>query len=112
MSNDTYDEDLLDLVRNALIPLEKYFGTFIDLGCEDQEPRKIFIDDVGNTGMALVNHAQEEIAQALELLADKIGRVTVRRAAMDNRLGLRARKILDVDLQGAAEEQEHGWAKH
>lgn len=109
MPHDTYDEDLLDLVRNALGPLEKYFGTFIDLGCEDQEPRKVFVDDIGNTGMALVSHAQEEIATALELLTERVGRVKVRRAAMDNRLGVRPRKILDVDLE--AGEPEQSWAK-
>lgn len=109
MSHDTYDEELLDLVRNALAPLEKYFSTFIDLGYEDQEPRKVFIDDIGNTGMALVSHAQEEIAQALDLLVDRVGRVVVKRAALENRLGARPRKILDVDLIGG--EAKQGWAK-
>ncbi|EGJ49651.1 hypothetical protein V6C53_09595 [Desulfocurvibacter africanus] len=110
MSHDTYDEELQDLVRNALAPLEKYFTTFIDLGFEDQEPRKVFIDDIGNTGMALVSHAQEEIAQALELLLDRVGRVVVKRAGMENRLGVRPRKILDVDLAGG-EIKQQGWAK-
>ena len=110
MPHDTYDEDLLELIRNALAPLEKYFATFVDLGCEDQEPRKVFIDDIGQTGMALVGHAQEEIASALELLTDKVGRVTVRRATMDNRMGVRPRKIVDVDLEAASESR--GWAKH
>jgi len=109
MSHDTYDEELQDLVRNALAPLEKYFSTFIDLGHEDQEPRKVFIDDIGNTGMALVSHAQEEIAQALDVLLDKIGRVVIKRAGMDNRLGVRPRKILDVDFAGG--EVRQGWAK-
>ena len=110
MPHDTYDEDLQELIRNALAPLEKYFGTLIDLGSEDQEPRKVFVDDIGNTGMALVSHAQEEIFTSLDLLADKVGRVNVRRAAMDNRLGVRPRKILDVDLEASGPEAP-SWAK-
>ena len=112
MNPDSYDEDLLDLIRNALAPLEKYFATFIDLGCEDQEPRRVFVDDIGNTGLALVSHAQEEIASALELLTDKIGRVSVRRAAMDNQMGLRPRKMLDVELVDVASEASPSAAKH
>lgn len=110
MSYDTYDEDLLELIRNALAPLEKYFGTFIDLGSEDQEPRRVFVDDIGNTGMALVNHAQEEIFTALDLMSDKVGRVNVRRAAMDNRMGVRPRKILDVDVETGGHKTAT-WAK-
>lgn len=111
MDQELYHEDLMELIENALAPLEKYFTSFIDLGYEDREPRKIFIDDVGQTGLALTQHAQDEIRAAMSQLFEKIGRVTVRRAGADNRLGVPPRKVLDVDLSGSEASSGRGWAK-
>ncbi|WP_029895943.1 hypothetical protein [Desulfohalovibrio reitneri] len=111
MEQELYEEDLIDLIENVLGPLEKYFTTFIDIGVDDQEPRKVFVDDIGKTGLALTSHAQDEIRGALELLYQKVGRVSVRRAGYHNRMGVRPRKIMDVDIAGG-EEPDQGWAKH
>ncbi|EPR35698.1 hypothetical protein dsat_2039 [Alkalidesulfovibrio alkalitolerans DSM 16529] len=110
MEQEMYEEDLIELIENVLMPLEKYFATFMDIGVDDQEPRRVFVDDIGKAGLALTNHAQDEIRSALELLYQKVGRVRVRRAGYGNRMGIRPRKIMDVDLvSGGAQE---GWAKH
>lgn len=111
MDQEIYDEDLIELVENVLVPLEKYFTTFVDIGVDDQEPRRVFVDDIGKAGLALTSHAQDEIRTALEMLYQKVGRVKVRRAGYANRMGVRPRKILDVDLGGSGAEEE-GWAKH
>lgn len=100
MDKDYYEEDMADLIENVLAPLEKYFASLIDIGYGDQEPRRVFVDDIGKTGLALTSHAQDEIRDALDYLHQKVGRVRVRRAGYQNRIGMRPRKIIDVDLGG------------
>jgi len=110
MEQEIYEEDLIELIENVLVPLEKYFTTFIDIGVDDQEPRRVFVDDIGKAGLAMTSHAQDEIRSAVEMLYQKVGRVKVRRAGYQNRMGVRPRKILDVDIAGSGAEE--GWAKH
>ncbi len=111
MEQEIYEEDLIELIENVLVPLEKYFTTFIDIGVDDQEPRRVFVDDIGKAGLAMTSHAQDEIRSAVEMLYQKVGRVKVRRAGYQNRMGVRPRKILDVDIAGSSGAEE-GWAKH
>ncbi len=111
MDKDYYVEDMADLIENVLAPLEKYFASLIDIGFDDQEPRRVFVDDIGKTGLALTNHAQDEIRSALEHLHQKVGRVRVRRAGYHNSIGMRPRKIIDVDLGEESCAIGEPWAK-